>query len=84
MSSPLLAHHDTPPCPRCWANTVVPRFVTEGQDGPNAAQMACACCGHEWEEKRDTSVDKAWQAQRAWAKYSSDALLLKTKARHPK
>ena len=74
MSSPILAHHDTPLCPMCRTQSVVPRCG-------NA--LVCALCGHDWEEADHAIVARAEAADRAWLKYKAEAERNKTREKKP-
>ncbi len=84
MSSPVLAHHDTPLCPKCKAQSVVPHsFVTEGCTPDH--WLMCACCGHEWEETDLGVYNRAQRAQEAWEKkYAAEAEQLKKREKRTK
>ncbi len=78
MSTPLLAHHDTPPCPRCKAQAVVP----EGTEAD--LHLRCACCGHDWMEGDPVVIARAWKAQRAWEKYEAESESVKKREKRAK
>jgi len=82
-----LAHHDTPPCPRCWAQTVVP-FESLNAAAPEGAQtpelLVCVSCGAKWHEKDQAVVTKAWTAQKAWQKYRAEAQQIRTREKRAK
>ena len=65
-----LAHLDTPPCPECGVQAVVP-------GGGN--RLICVLCGIDWEEADPAIVARAEAANRAWRKYEAEAERNKTR-----
>jgi hypothetical protein len=79
-----LAHHDTPPCPKCKAQAVVPISGIAESSAP-VAYLVCASCGHEWEETDPKVTERAWRAQEAWdRKYRAEAEQLKKREKRAK